>query len=111
MIGELEQENHELKETIKQLELKSNRFMELSNEKNRLLIAYHNNLLNLMGNETDIKELKQAFNTLVDIFNIKDKEHKAHQLKEFKIHLDNEPIFNLCLLLCCVCYYAIDIKF
>lgn len=100
MIRELEQENHELKETIKELELKSNRFMDLSNKKSRLLFGYHDNLLKLMGNETDIKELKQTLNNFRDILNIKDKEDKAHQLKEFKINLNNEPLFNLCLLLC-----------
>lgn len=100
MIGELEQENNELKKTIRELELKSDRFMKLSNEKSRLLIGYHNNLLKLMANETDIKELQQAHINFRDILNINDKEHKAHQLKEFKINLNNEPIFNLCLLLC-----------
>ncbi len=60
--------------------------------------AYYNNLLRLMNKETDIKELRQAYNNLKALKQINGNLNK-NELQRFKNKLNNEPIFNLCLLL------------
>lgn len=95
--NELENKNLELEETKKELYEQKEYFMKQNNYKNNIIKGYHNNLIDLIENETDIKELKRAFEY---IRNLKIKGTlNANALKDFEKKLNNETIYNLCLLL------------
>ena len=95
--NELENENQKLTETKKELIQQKEYFMKHYNEKNNIVRRYHNNLIELIENETDIKELKKAFEY---IRNLKIKGQLNNEtLKEFQKRINNETIFNLCVLL------------
>ena len=95
--NELENKNQELKETNKELYEQKNYFMRLNNNNANTIKEFHNNLIDLIISETDIKELKRAFEY---IRNLKIKgTWNANALKDFEKKLNNETIYNLCLLL------------
>ena len=58
-----------------------------------------NELIILMANKTNINELSQAYNKILDLYNINEFKPKQSELNYLKTEINNDNIFNICMLL------------